>query len=325
MNNENTVRFALEKGYFTCMNDVFKLELRTIEKLTYIALARYADTKNRAWPKYETLAKDVSCSRKRVIKAVKILIEYRLVKKHERPNRTNVYLIYPPEYFSKPSCPDQSSTKTEEKPALQNHAGVTTGHPGDENDDLQSPAAGVTAEHPGGENNTPQAHAGVTPEHSGIEPEPPLECTADTPGVNQGHPISTSTNTRDHFSSTSPSETKEKETLKPNQQDIDAVVKAFKSKGVQVQNTVIRDMLGKYSVMQIKGAIQCTDFTVSRNPLAVINKLLLTGNYVMTAERERPEAPVMQNQERGDEEAIRQMIKSARENLQKKVATPVLT
>lgn len=81
-------------------------------------------------------------------------------------------------------------------------------------------------------------------------------------------------------------------------------------------------MLCKHSVKEIRGAIQCTDFNVSRNPLAVINKLLLTGNYVMPVERERPELPPVQYQELGDEEVIRQMIKSAREGLQKKVAVP---
>jgi len=267
------------------MNDVFKLDLPTIEKLAYIALTRYADTNNKAWPKYETLAKDVSCSRKRVIQAVSRLVECKLVVKHERKNRTNIYLVYPPEYFCRPFETDQN-TKT------------------------------------AGEDTTPQNHPGVTLEHPQGEPVAPLGCIPFTPGVSPGHPISTSTKPSDNNSSTRPAETGEKEILKPNEQDVASIVKAFKGKGVQVQNSVIRDMLSKYSVREIKGAIQCTDFSASRNPLAVINKLLLTGNYVMPAEREKPEPPPVQNQEIGDEETIRQMIKNAREGLQKKIASP---
>lgn len=283
MNGESTVRFAIEKGFFTCMNDVFKLDLSTIEKLTYIALTRYADTSNKAWPKYETLARDVSCSRKRVIQAVSRLVECRLVVKHERKNRTNIYLVYPPEYFCKPLETDQNSTKE-------------------------------------GEESTPQIMPGVTVEHPGSEPAAPQGCNVVTSGVSPEHPISTSTITSDNNSSTTEPEAEGKEIPEPTEQDIASVVRVFKSKGVQVQNSVIRDMLAKYSVREIKGAVHCTDFNASRNPLAVINKLLLTGNYVMPAEREKPEPPQIQNQELGDEEAIRQMIKSAKEGLQKKFA-----
>ena len=303
------------------MNDVFKLQLRTIEKLTYIALTRYADTKNRAWPKYETLAKDVSCSRKRVIKAVYTLIECGLVEKRERPTRTNIYLVYPPEYFRKPLEENQNPSLPGQKLASRDDKGVTSSNPEVENDPNQN-QTGVTSRHPGSENNTSKIQSGVTPEHLQSEPGTPLEGTAVTAGVNLGHPISTSTSTKDHYSSTKQAGTEEKIILKPNRHDIDTVVKAFKSKGVQVQKAVIEDMLCKYSVKEIKGAIQCTDFTVSRNPLAVINKLLSTGNYVMPADREKPEPPPVQYQELGDEEAIRQMIKSAREGLQKKITAP---
>jgi len=268
------------------MNSVFKLDLPTIEKLTYIALTRYADNNNKAWPKYETLARDVSCGRKRVIEAVKRLVECRLVEKHERKNRTNIYLVYPPEYF----CDPLKISSEEEAPGVA---------------------------------ETPPLFPGVTVEHPAGSPGTPLECREETPGVSVEHPISTSTSTKENLSpKKTTTEERETQNKNINENEIAAVVKAFKSKGVQVQNAVIRELLSSYDVSAIKGAIQCTDFHASRNPLAVIKKLLSTGNYVMPLEKETPKPPPIQEKEFGDEEAIRQMIREAKEGLRKKLTTP---
>jgi hypothetical protein len=65
-----------------------------------LAITRYAGSNNRAWPAYETLAIDVNCSRRRVIDAVDLLQCCKLIEKRKRGNRSNAYLVYPPDYFS---------------------------------------------------------------------------------------------------------------------------------------------------------------------------------------------------------------------------------
>ncbi len=65
-----------------------------------MAITRYAGSNNRAWPAYETLADDVNCSRRRVIDAVELLERCKLIEKRKRGNRSNAYLVYPPDYFS---------------------------------------------------------------------------------------------------------------------------------------------------------------------------------------------------------------------------------
>lgn|GEM_PF-2998269 len=65
-----------------------------------MAITRYAGSNNRAWPAYETLADDVNCSRRRVIDAVDLLQRCKLIEKRKRGNRSNAYLVYPPDYFS---------------------------------------------------------------------------------------------------------------------------------------------------------------------------------------------------------------------------------
>ncbi len=65
-----------------------------------MAITRYAGSNNRAWPAYETLAIDVNCSRRRIIDAVGLLERCKLIEKRKRGNRSNAYLVYPPDYFS---------------------------------------------------------------------------------------------------------------------------------------------------------------------------------------------------------------------------------
>ncbi len=268
------------------MNGIFKLNLPTIEKMTYMALTRYADNNNRAWPKYETLAGDVSCGRKRVIQAVSRLIACKLIVKHERKNRTNLYLVYPPEYFCE---------KTED----EDNRGVE---------------------------RTPRAETGVSTEHpEGVEKTPP-GCPQVTLRVSTEHPISTNISTSDNSSSTNKTGSEKREIVKTeiSEKEIDKIRRAFKSKGVQVNDSVICELLNKYALRSITGAIHCTDFTQARNPIRVIYWMLETGAYVVPVEEEstaalRPD-PVLTPE---DEASVRQLIKEAKQGLLKKTARPV--
>ena len=268
------------------MNGIFKLNLPTIEKMTYMALTRYADNNNRAWPKYETLARDVSCGRKRVIQAVSRLIACKLIVKHERKNRPNIYLVYPPEYF----C-----AKTED----ENQRGVE---------------------------RTPRAETGVATEHPESVEKTPPGCPGDTLRVSTEHPISTSTSTSENSSSTNQtvSEKKEIDKAEITEKEIDKIRRAFKSKGVQVNDNVICELLNKYALRSITGAIHCTDFTQARNPIRVIYWMLETGTYVVPVEKESPAPfqpdPVLTPE---DEASVRQLIKEARQGLLKKTVRPV--
>jgi len=76
-----TVKRAFEAGFFCCENGIFDTDLPTTEKCVYMALTRYAGSNNRAWPSYDTLAKDCSCSRRRAISAVDVLTSSGLVEK----------------------------------------------------------------------------------------------------------------------------------------------------------------------------------------------------------------------------------------------------
>lgn len=124
--SNSTIKFAYEKGFFTCENDVFKLPLTPTEKLTYILLVRYADSNHRAWPSYERLAREVGCSRRQVIKCVRSLNDNGLLKKEARPNQSNVYLIYPSRFFKVNTVHQRSEFDAPQ--------GVITHHPGSEFD-----------------------------------------------------------------------------------------------------------------------------------------------------------------------------------------------
>ncbi len=98
--DEGSVRMAFESDYFMCVNDVFDLPLPSAEKLIYIALTHYAGSNNRTCPKYETLAKDASCSRREAIYAIENLCKCKLITKETRGNVPNAYVVYPPKFYS---------------------------------------------------------------------------------------------------------------------------------------------------------------------------------------------------------------------------------
>ena len=211
-----------------------------------------------------------------------------LVVKQSRGNRTNIYLVYPPEYY----C---------EKIELAENVKIFQG--------VEKPPSNEESR--------------VSTEHPESIPETPSECRENTLRVATEHPISTSTKTRNKSSSTTPAKNKEREPaikeICPN--DIEAVQKSFKNKGFRVNDAIIIDYLGKHDVSAIKGAIFCTDFEAARNPLAVISANLSTGKYVIPAAREAPITALPAEllvRDPGEEEAIMQLREKARESLLKK-------
>ncbi len=93
---------------------------------------------------------------------------------------------------------------------------------------------------------------------------------------------------------------------------------------MQVNDSVICELLNKYALRSITGAIHCTDFTQARNPIRVIYWMLETGAYLVPVEEKstaalRPD-PVLTPE---DEASVRQLIKEAKQGLLKKTARPV--
>ena len=278
------------------------LPLPTIEKLTYLALTRYAGANNRAWPAYETLARDVSCSKRRVIQAVERLVACGLVGKRVRGNRSNIYLLYPPNHYCEKACPEQGAP---DAPRLVHEAAED---PTGENFDENEEESGVHQMHPEGE-----------------QPSPPV-CTPGNLRVNDVHLKSTNNKTTEHQQhQRHHKKAREKKNLykEIREEDIEAVARSFRSKGVQVTEKLIKELLRQYNIQAIQASIACTDFTAARNPLAVIRWMLANGTYVMPVEKAPP--PEAREQMPGpvDDDMVRQMIKQAKENLSRKVVALV--
>ncbi len=281
---ENTIRFAKERGFFLCENDVFSLQLSPIEKLTYLALVRYCDTQQRAWPSYNRLAKDVGIGKKRAIEAVKTLIDCNLLEKKVRGNRSNIYLVYPARFF----CCPQKVDKEEGK----------------------EPAEGVQEK--------PQDLPEVSYEHPQGVPPTPSGCPVDTLRVSNRHPISTKTSIRNNTLSSQ--ETEREKVLKQAKRKTEIMVMTVSDlilrKGYQVNKRVIEEMLDQYSIEEINAAIECTDFKKARNPLAVIFALLKSGRYVIPKpqEQNKPKEQIVEPEEL-DKEVLQKYINTIRGTL----------
>jgi len=252
--------------------------------LTYLALTRYAGTNNRAWPAYETLARDVSCGRKRVIGAVNKLVKCKLVEKQVRGNRSNVYLVYPPEYF----CEKDGEIIQGVEMIPQENCRVSIEHP----------------------ESIPEAPLGCRENTLRVSTGHPKSTNI----INKENSTLTINNNNKNV-------IEEREIIKKEitEEDLEQVRKVFKVKGVKVTDKMIRDLLKSHDPEAVKAAIKCTDFNAARNPLAVIKWMLSTGTYVMAVDREipvlNPESQVLNPRE---EETVRKMIKEAREGLKKK-------
>ncbi len=247
-----------------------------VEKLTYLALTRYAGTNNRAWPAYETLAGDVSCGRKRVIEAVNRLVECKLVEKQVRGNRTNVYLVYPPEYY----CENNNTE----------NGGVVR---------ASLDESRVSTEHPEGGPGTPRECREDTLRVSTEHPKSTTIITKEKHSLNnnreneEGAPLN-----------------KEK-----GEEGPEAIRNAFRLKGVQVGDGMIGELLKSYDLTAIMAAIRGTDFNAARNPLAVIKWILSTGSYVVPVVKKDLPPPETRPPNPKEEAQIRQMIRETRAGL----------
>jgi hypothetical protein len=301
-------------GYFMCGNDLFKLDMPMCEKLTYIALCRYAGSNNRAWPSYERLAGDVSCSKRRAIQAVKKLCSCGLVKKEKRGNRTNVYVIYPAQSFK--AC--------------------AAGPPKPQDVDKQ------------GAGNSPPPPGRVQILHPEGEDAALPGCKSCTLSVQQVHPKNNKINNKEKYSSSSGregpeegSEEREKnrqtekvktETIKTEKiktvttEDIEQVRRAFKGKKVVVKDSLIVDLLSSYSTTDVCGAIRATNFDLARNPINVIRWMLRENSYCMpllpAAYSELHDHDPFSNNPLHEEDhaSVKQMIQDAKNNLLRRTA-----
>lgn len=338
----DSIGFAIERGYFSCENNVFNLPIPTIEKLIYLALTRYAGSNNRAWPSYSRLGKDASCSRRRAIDAVNALLECGLIDKLNRGNRTNVYLLYPPGYYR----------AAETVPPEQ---GAADAPPAPLEEDLEN----NFEENFSGEQAAPPDSGRVNLMHPGSAGDSPPGCTPCTVRVNEVHPKINKKNNNDHqhlkeqsgaghrtekrediklkeekainpdAREKQKSEKREKlrdETQGPPQQTvtremIEAVHAAFKNKGFQATDNAARQLLKDYGETAVKAAIRQTDFNVARNPLAVINWMLATDSYVLPVGKT---PPAIDREERTNGPTpkelfeIKKMINETKANLLKK-------
>lgn len=269
----NKVVLAYDTGYFMCGNDVFELPLPSVEKLIYMALIKYAGTNNRAWPSYETLARDASCSRRRAVYGVDLLCKCKLVVKERRGNRSNIYMVYPPSFY----CCAEEETDNLKK--------MKSEHP----------------EKPRVQNLHPE---GATSALSG--------CTQCTLGVQDLHPNINNNIIKNNNTHKQVKNEEEEKNLYINENDIETIKKAFKAKKAVVRDSVILKMLEQYPVKDVQAAIKSTDFDQARNPIAVIKWMLKEGSYVMPAEEKAAEIIPDYYVEPVDDEFVKKSIREAK-------------
>lgn len=95
------IRFARQIPWFTCYTTIWEREdLDAETKLVYINLAGHAGNNQRAWPSYDTIARETSLSRRCVIDRVKILNNKNLLVKRPRflangGQTSNLYIVFP--------------------------------------------------------------------------------------------------------------------------------------------------------------------------------------------------------------------------------------
>ena len=95
------IRFGRQVPWFTCYTTIWKRDdLDAESKLVYINLASHAGNNQRAWPSYDTIARETSLSRRCVITRIKILIAKNLlVKRHRFENNgkqtSNLFIVFP--------------------------------------------------------------------------------------------------------------------------------------------------------------------------------------------------------------------------------------
>jgi len=307
--DSGTLKLAFESGYFICTNDVFDLPISAVEMVIYMALTRYAGSNNRAWPSYERLAADASCSTRRAKYAVKTLCECQLIAKEKRGNRTNLYLVYPPKNY----CGDNKKNNDQKKKQGAENA-----------PQVDDPISLYQNE---GEISAPQEKLGVQTVHpEGANPAPSV-CNPCTLSVQHLHPNINKNNNKNN--NTHHDQTEMKEERGPNyknnenennEKDIEIIKNTFKAKKSSVKDDVIVDLLRNYEAREIQAAIKATDFDLARNPIAVIRSLLKKGDYLLPPEPEEAKPQAEEEKELPKIEEVRQYLSYAKDKINNVVA-----
>ena len=174
--------------------------------------------------------------------------------------------------------------------------------------------------HPVDQNMQSEQKSRVNLVHSEGEHPSPMECIESTLRVNEEHLKSTNKSIKEYQHQKLKKESRERKVFQKDisEKDIETVIRTFRSKGVQVTDKMIDDLLRQYNIKAVQAAIQSTDFNVARNPLAVIRWMLANGTYLMPLDKETAPAAQEQMPEPVDDELVRQMIKDTRESLNKK-------
>jgi hypothetical protein len=222
-----------------------------------------------------------------------------------RGNRSNVYLLYPPEYY----CEEYNEKAQGERGApLENLDDHFTQTQGESPAPLEIPRVNVV--------------------HSEGERGALSGCTENTLRVNAVHLKSTNINNKENHSLKQKPKTGESDLFykEIKENEISEIRKVFTNKGVQVSDKMIISLLKDHDPKAVKAAIKSTDFKAAINPLSVIKWMLNNDTYVMPIEIEstipnHPEAIDPINPE--DDEAIRSMIKEAKKGLLKKTVQSV--
>lgn len=122
----NKLRDKRKKNWFYIENAVVDREdLSSNEKLIYMALARYANESDEAFPSYSTLSRKTSLSKRTIINGIKSLIEKKLIKKTKRysnsskENNSNLYTLFSAQLPSASGAPPPS--KSDEPHAETQH------------------------------------------------------------------------------------------------------------------------------------------------------------------------------------------------------------
>lgn len=96
----DNVRLGREVPWFSCFTSVWGSDLDSESQHIYINLTSHAGRNMRAWPSYETIARETKLSRRCVVERIKKLIFKNLVVKMPRYRKngsqtSNMYLVFP--------------------------------------------------------------------------------------------------------------------------------------------------------------------------------------------------------------------------------------
>src|SRR5690554_2422727 len=96
------IKRGSKRNFTIVQNIIFSLEISVYAKLVYVYLNKCADEEGQAFPSYNTIAENCSCSRRKAIEAIKELKEIcllevqqrKIIKEGKPSNTSNLYTIY---------------------------------------------------------------------------------------------------------------------------------------------------------------------------------------------------------------------------------------